>query len=75
MSIQNYIIDMLELKDSNIFFKVNYHYKEVIKGVIYKIFEAIFLMLLIFILNVVLFLMINLKNMTLLFLILLFQIP
>ena len=34
MSNQNYITEMFELKDSNIFFK------EKIKGVIHKIFEA-----------------------------------
>ena len=32
MSNQNYIINMLELKDSNVFFKDNCYYKEVIKG-------------------------------------------
>ena len=40
MSNQNYIIEMLELKDSNIFFKENCYYKEKIKGVIHKIFEG-----------------------------------
>ena len=40
MSNQNYITEMLELKDSNIFFKENCYYKEKIKGVIHKIFEG-----------------------------------
>lgn len=40
MSNLNYIIEMLELKDSNIFFKENFYYKEKIKGVIHKIFEG-----------------------------------
>lgn len=40
MSNQNYITDMLELKDSNIFFKENFYYKEKIKGITYKIFEG-----------------------------------
>lgn len=31
---------MLELKDSNIFFKENFYYKEKIKGVFHKIFEG-----------------------------------
>ena len=40
MSNQNYIIDLLELKDSNIYFKENFYYKEKIKGIIHKIFEG-----------------------------------
>ena len=40
MSIQNYIIDMLELKDNNVIFKENCYYKEKIKGITYKIFEG-----------------------------------
>ena len=40
MSNQNYIIDMLELKDSNVYFKENFYYKETIKGITYKIFEG-----------------------------------
>ena len=40
MSNQNYIIDMLELKDSNVYFKENFYYKEIIKGIAYKIFEG-----------------------------------
>ena len=40
MSNQNYIIDMLELKDSNVYFKENFYYKEIIKGITYKIFEG-----------------------------------
>ena len=40
MSNQNYITDLLELKDSNIFFKENCYYKEETKGVIHKIFEG-----------------------------------
>ena len=40
MSNQNYIMEMLELKDNNVTFKQNFYYKEKIKGVIYKIFEG-----------------------------------
>ena len=40
MSNQNYIIDMLELKDSNVYFKENFYYKEKIKDITYKIFEG-----------------------------------
>ena len=40
MSNQNYITEMLELKDSNIFFKENFYYKKKIKGITHKIFEA-----------------------------------
>ena len=40
MSNQNYIIDMLELKDSNVHFKENFYHKEKIKGITYKIFEG-----------------------------------
>lgn len=40
MSNQNYIIDMLELKDSNVYFKENFYYKEKIKDTTYKIFEG-----------------------------------
>ena len=40
MSNQNYIIEMLELKDSNIFFKENFYFNEIIKGVTHKIFEG-----------------------------------
>ena len=40
MSNQNYIIDMLELKDSNVYFKENFYYKETIKGITHKIFEG-----------------------------------
>ena len=40
MSIQNYIINILNLKDNNILFKENF-YKEVkIKGILHKIFEG-----------------------------------
>ena len=31
---------MLELKDSNVYFKENFYYKETIKGITYKIFEG-----------------------------------
>ena len=37
---QNYITEMLELKDNNVIFKENYYYKENIKGITYKIFEG-----------------------------------
>ena len=40
MSNQNYIIEMLELKDSNVIFNENCYYKENIKGVFHKIFEG-----------------------------------
>ena len=40
MSNRNYITEMLELKDNNVFFKENCYYKEKIKGVTYKIFEG-----------------------------------
>ena len=40
MSNQNYITEMLELKDNNVIFKENYYYKEKIKGITYKIFEG-----------------------------------
>ena len=70
MSNQNYIIEMLDLKDSNVYFKENFYYKETIKGIIPKFLKVIFLMSQIFVLNVVCFLMINLKSMVLLSLIL-----
>ena len=37
MSIQNYITDMLELKDNNVIFKEICYYKKKIKGITYKI--------------------------------------
>ena len=40
MSNQNYIIEMLELKDNNIHFYENCYYKEKIKNVVHKIFEG-----------------------------------
>ncbi len=40
MSNQNYITDILELKDNNIQFFDNCYYKEKIKGVDHKIFEG-----------------------------------
>ena len=40
MSNQNYITEMLELKDNNIIFKDNCYYKEKIKGIDHKIFEG-----------------------------------
>ena len=40
MSNQNYITEMLELKDNNVIFKENYYYKENIKEITYKIFEG-----------------------------------
>lgn len=40
MSNQNYIIEMLDLKDSNVYFKENFYYKEKIKGIIHKVFEG-----------------------------------
>ena len=40
MSNQNYIIEMLDLKYSNVYFKENFYYKEKIKGIIHKVFEG-----------------------------------
>lgn len=40
MSNQNYITEMLELKDNNIIFKENFYFKEKIKGITHKIFEG-----------------------------------
>ena len=40
MSNQNYITEMLELKDQNIIFRENCYYKEIIKGITHKIFEG-----------------------------------
>ena len=40
MSNQNYIIEMLELKDNNINFYENCYYKKEIKGITHKIFEG-----------------------------------
>lgn len=40
MSNQDYITEILELKDNNIIFKENYYYKEKIKGINHKIFEG-----------------------------------
>lgn len=40
MSYENYITDLLELKDNNITFKQNFYYKENINGITHKIFEG-----------------------------------
>lgn len=40
MSNQNYITEMLELKDKNIIFKENCYYKKKIKGVTHKVFDG-----------------------------------
>lgn len=40
MSNQNYITNILNLKDNNVTFKKNFYYEEKIKGVTHKIFEA-----------------------------------
>ena len=40
MSNQNYIINILNLKENNLNFKENYYYEEKIKGITHKIFEA-----------------------------------
>lgn len=40
MSNQNYITEILELKDNNVIFKENCYYKEKIKGITHKIFEG-----------------------------------
>ena len=37
---QNYITEILELKDNNVIFKKNCYYKKKIKGITYKIFEG-----------------------------------
>lgn len=40
MSQNNYITDILNIKDKNIFFKENFYSEEVIKGITHKVFEA-----------------------------------
>ena len=40
MSNQNYITEILELKDNNIYFFDNCYYKEKIKNVTHKVFEG-----------------------------------
>lgn len=40
MSNQNYITDILNLKENSLFFKENFYYEEKIKGITHKIFEA-----------------------------------
>ena len=40
MSNQNYIINILNLKENNLIFKENFYYESKIKGMIHKIFEA-----------------------------------
>lgn len=40
MSNENYIIETFELKDSNIIFKENCYYKELLKGIIHKVYEG-----------------------------------
>ena len=40
MSNQNYIINILNLKDNNLIFKENFYYETKIKGVTHKIFEG-----------------------------------
>jgi len=40
MSNQNYIINILNLKDNNLIFKENFYYETKIKGITHKIFEA-----------------------------------
>ena len=40
MSNQNYIIEMLELKDNNINFYENCYYKQEFKGITHKVFEG-----------------------------------
>lgn len=40
MSNQNYIIEMLELKDNNVKFYENFYYKQKIKGITHKVFEG-----------------------------------
>ena len=70
MSNQNYIIDMLELKDSNIHFKENFYFYENFKGLLIKYLKVIYLIILVFALSAVLFLTNILKSMVLLLLIL-----
>ena len=41
MSNQNYIIEMLELKDNNIKFYENCYHKDTIKGISHKVFEGV----------------------------------
>ena len=69
MSNQSYITEMLELKDNNVIFKENCYYKEKINGITHKIFEGYLSYKPKFVLNMVFYLMINLKNTDLLFLI------
>ena len=40
MSNQNYITEILELKDNNVIFKENCYYKKKIKGITHKVFEG-----------------------------------
>ena len=40
MSNQNYIINILNLKENNLIFKENFYYENKIKGITHKIFEA-----------------------------------
>lgn len=40
MSNQNYITEILELKDNNIYFSENCYHKEKIKGIFHKVFEG-----------------------------------
>ena len=40
MSYENYITDLLELKDENIYFYNNFYFKEVIKGITHKVYEG-----------------------------------
>ena len=44
MSNQNYIINILNLKENNLIFKENFYYKNKIKGITHKIFKAFFIL-------------------------------
>lgn len=65
MSNQNYIINILNLKENNLIFKKNFYYENKIKGKPIKYLKLFYLIILLAVLNVVFYLMINLKSMDL----------
>ena len=69
MSNQNYITEMLELKDNNVFFMKNVIINKKSKNLHIKFSKGIYPINLNFVLNVVFYLMINSKNTVSLFLI------
>ena len=62
MSNQNYITEMLELKDNNVFFMKNVIINKKSKNLHIKFSKVIYPINLNFVLNVVFYLMINSKN-------------